>query len=216
MANTILPKLYLLIIAYIGWGLYQDYEVIEEKKAELLTQEIASNAKLKKLGTQREKIKEYFSDIDAAKERIEKANLQIEELQKKFPSEISTTADLDFFTQIATSLKMKEVRPQLQSEISKDFYFEQRYFLSTRGTYLQNLIFLEKVAQAERLYNIDSITLNVANEQKMGRFQVISSDIVLVGYRYNKNYKPPPPPEIPEKKNKKAKKVKKGVRGNSG
>ena len=83
MANTILPKLYLLIIAYIGWGLYQDYEVIEEKKAELLTQEIASNAKLKKLGTQREKIKEYFSDIDAAKERIEKANLQIEELQKK-------------------------------------------------------------------------------------------------------------------------------------
>ena len=56
-------------------------------------------------------------------------------------------------------------------------------------TFLQFLIFFERVGNASRIYNLQNLKLSAVNERKRGRFQVLKGEAQIQAYRYNPEFK---------------------------
>lgn len=187
--DKITKKLHLILLIYFlyeSWALYDKFAKEEESintQIPTLEAQIKTNTKKKK------ELKKYFEDIEGTKKRIEKVAQEVEALQKKFPDKISDTENLGLLRDIAESINIKNVFLSPGDETLKGFYFSKAYNFKASGTFLQFLIFLEKVSKSERILNIRNIDLVKSNEKQKGRFQLINAEIVIEAYRYNPNYK---------------------------
>ena len=211
MIRKLIRNIHIIIILYSVYLAYEYHEkhTIEMQQAEINIKQ--KSIKIKKLKKERKDITKYFDDIENAKARIEKVLSQVEDLQKKFPSTVSATEDLDMINELARGLKMKEVKLRPLSERNKGFYFEKPYKINFSGTYLQTLIFLEKIGQQDRLFNIVETKLEKKSNKSKGRFQVVEGTVEIVSYRYNSGHKESGgidkiEEEFYKKKNKKGKK----------
>lgn len=134
-------------------------------------------------------LKRYFQDIEDAKKNIELVALEVEKVQRQLPSEISDAENLQLIKGVAENLNIQNIFLQPQGETDKGFYFIKNYEMKATGTYLQFLIFFEKVAENKRLLNIRDVTLGITQEKQRGRFQLINAEIIIQAYRFNPNYK---------------------------
>lgn len=169
-------------------SLYNTYIFVEEKMTTLsgLKEEVpmiqaAMGIKRKKL----QEISSYKKEIDQAKERVSLAQKEVEKLQRQLPNEISNTENLQLISEIAKGLNIKNVYLTPSVEVNKGAYFTKIYELKGEGTFLQFLIFMEKIADNERLLNVDKLKLSQQTVQQKGRFQIINADIYIEAYRYN-------------------------------
>lgn len=188
MMNMI-QKFYLVILF---WGAWQGYVIWEEYDAnieEVLSRIPIINRKINKTKREKKQIKEYLRDIKEAKKNIELVAEEVENLQKKLPEEINDAENLGLIKQIAVSLNIKNIYLSPGVEENKGFYFSKRYELSASGTYLQILIFLEKIGLSERLLNIKSLQVTRSQEKQRGRFQIINAKVIIEAYRYNPNHR---------------------------
>ena len=131
----------------------------------------------------------YFSDISTAKERIERVAGEVEKIQRKFPLEIDDSFYIKSIKEFAISLNMKKTELSSGGEVDKGFFFVKRFEFSARGTYLQFLIFLEKIENFEKLLNISNVSFNEIPEKQKGRFQLIEGKISIEAYRYDQSHK---------------------------
>ncbi len=144
---------------------------------------------IKKKQKEKEDLKTYYADIQEAKGRIEKVAQEIEKLQKQLPSNISDTDNLDLISNVASNLNIKIPFLTPGEEEEKGFYLTKKYTFKGRGTFLQFLIFLEKLGASERILNVSSLKLSKVLEKQKGRFQLIDGEVVIEAYRYNNAYK---------------------------
>ncbi len=187
--DKITKKLHLILLIYFlyeSWALYDKFAKEEES---INTQIPTLEAQIKTNTKKKNELKKYFEDIEGTKKRIEKVAQEVEALQKKFPDKISDTENLGLLRDIAESINIKNVFLSPGDETLKGFYFSKAYNFKASGTFLQFLIFLEKVSKSERILNIRNIDLVKSNEKQKGRFQLINAEIVIEAYRYNPNYK---------------------------
>jgi len=187
--EKIVANIWLMIIAYTGYSVWEAFNLHTEKVEIARNQipEIQSN--IAKMQKEKKQLENYFSDIEEAKARIEKVAAEIEKLQQQFPSEISDTDNLALISSIAEILNVKNIFLQPGSEENKGFFYAKLYNIKASGTFLQFLIFLEKISEAKRLMNIHSIKLSHMEKAQKGRFQLINADINIEVYRYNPNFR---------------------------
>ncbi len=182
-------KIWLMIILWCGYNVYTKYEehatLIQTAKDELpiIQDQIARKQKEKK------DLENYFSDIEEAKGKIEKVASEIERLQQQFPAQISDTDNLAMISSLAEILNIKQIFLSPGTEVDKGFYFTKFYNIKAAGTYLQLLIFLEKIGEAKRLLNVNDMKLTKMEKKQKGRFQLINVEMNIGVYRYNPNYK---------------------------
>jgi len=185
----LVSQLWILIILWGGFGVYTKYEehnvALESSRAEVPDLE----AKISKKQKEKKDLQNYFSDIEEAKTKIEKVASEIERLQQQFPSEISDTDNLALISSIAESLNIKQIFLSPGIESNKGFYFSKLYKVKASGTYLQILIFLEKIAEAKRLLNVYDAQLVKIDKRQKGRFQLIDTELNLEVYKYNPTHK---------------------------
>jgi Tfp pilus assembly protein PilO len=128
----------------------------------------------------------YFSEKDKMIERIHAATKEIEKSQKRLPDKADTANTLEEIKKIATNLNIKNLVFGVDNkEEDKGFYILNTYNLKATGTYLQFLIFLEKIAEQERILNVRTLTFTKAPKSGQGRFQLIAAEIEIEGYRYD-------------------------------
>lgn len=187
--SKILSKLHYFIILWVFYGAYNSYE--EHLQAlEILNAQIPTIEQfILKAKKQKKEIKNYNQDIIEAKLRIEKVADEIEKLQKQLPTNISVTDNLDLLNNLATNLNLKNIALAPDVEEERGFYISQKYKFKADGTYLQFLIFLEKISVQERILNIYKISFNKNSVKQKGRFQIISGEIVIETFKHNPNFK---------------------------
>ena len=208
---ALVQRVWLFIILYTGYDVYLKFE---EHQTEMKTIEDTKSGIRNRIKKNKKKVQElekFFSDIKEAEGRMKKVEEQAKVLQLKFPSVINDSEYLGFFNGVASSLNMKNIRTGIVGEENKGFYFIKTYEVNTSATYLQTLMFLEKISEDVRLINILAIKFEQLKLKQRSRHKLLNTTFRIMAYRYNKNYQE----EIErkqkeeERKNKKNKKNKK-------
>ena len=180
----------LIIILYSGYelnNLYTEHEELLTSKQGAIP---AIQNRINKYKRDRKEVETYMADIESAKKRIELVAQEVESLQKKLPSNISDPENLAMFQGFTDNLNIREVSIVPGQEENFGFYFKKRYELKGKGTFLQFLILMEKIAENERLLNIKSIRMfKDDSTQFRGRFQLIKAEMSIEAYRYNPDHK---------------------------
>ncbi|MBI2521587.1 MAG: type 4a pilus biogenesis protein PilO [Bdellovibrio sp.] len=187
--TALIGKIWLFIMLWTGYSVYTKYE--EHSEALRIAQDELPTIHAQIVKKQKEKkdLENYFADIEEAKEKIEKVANEIERLQQQFPAEISDTDNLSMISSLAEILNIKQIFLSPGMEEDKGFYFTKLYNVKAAGTYLQLLIFLEKIGEAKRLLNVHDMKLTKIEKKQKGRFQLINVEMNIGVYRYNPNYK---------------------------
>ncbi len=189
LVNKIITNLHIFILLY---GLYAGYELyiahdvqvseVKNQIPEVEAQIVQTKKKLKEIETFVKKAEEY-------KLRVEEVAKNIENVQKQLPAETNDSTILTFFQTEMATLNIKEPSLTPGKETTSTYYISKDYVLKAKGTFLQFLIFFERMGNTSRIYNIKDLKLvNTTGSQK-GRFQMISAEATIQAYRYNPSFK---------------------------
>ena len=204
MFAQLLKYLPLLIILYSGYeinNLYTEHQEIIESKQGAIP---AIQARINRFERERTEVESFMADIEAAKKRIELVAQEVEALQKKLPANISDTENIAIFQGITDGLNIKDVSISPGLEENNGFYFKKNYEFSGKGTFLQFLILMEKIADNERLLNVRTLVMNKSEDKTArGRYQLIQTQMRIETYRYNSEHReqreiPPVAPPVDE------------------
>ncbi len=187
--NKLISNLHFIILLY---GLYGTYVLWEEHTIALegihsqipqLDADIATNKK--KVA----EIQDFMKKTEEYKVRVEEVAKNIEAVQKQLPQDINDTQILSFLSQEMTLLNIKDPQLTPGKEESSTYFISKNFSISAKGTFLQFLIFLERIGTATRIYNVKSLKLvNMPDSQK-GRFQIIAGESVIQAFRFNPDFK---------------------------
>ncbi len=187
--NKLISYLPILYIVFVVHSSYEFYLKHQETVSELKGQIPRIKRSIAKIKKERKQVDKYLKDIAEAKQKIELVAKEVENIQKKLPNDIDDTKNLSTIKGVADNLNIREVFLTPKGSEDKGFYFTRQYEFKGKGTFLQILIFLEKISENERLLNIKSLILARAKKQQRGRFQTIDFQAIVEAYRYNSNYK---------------------------
>jgi Tfp pilus assembly protein PilO len=196
LVNRVLPYLHYIILAYCGYGLYTQYEAHTEAVAQI-------DAKLPPIETNLTQTKRKLREIDEFKKKAEEYKLRVQEVaknieivQSQLPAETNDSQILTFFNTEMSALNIRQPNITPGLETPGPFFIARDYSLKAKGTFLQFLIFLERINSADRIYNVKSFKLvNNAKSQK-SRFQVIEADTIIQAYKFNPDAFKIDPPKV--------------------
>lgn len=187
--EKIIAKAHIFFLLYVLW---QGFLVYEEQSAEVALLEerlpIISN-NIKREEKKKARTKDFLKDVNEAKDRIETVAAEVEKLQRQLPAEVSDPENLGLIKGIAEQMNIKNVILAPGEEEDKGFYLIKNYNFKGTGTFLQFLIFFEKIAENERLLNINEFELVKVEQERRGRFQLINGTVKIGAYKFNANYK---------------------------
>lgn len=184
-----LKYLHIIIFAYLSAVNIPNYQEGFEKTSEInerfsgVEQQIIRNKKKLK------KIKKFKKDIVKKEKELETIVKQIEEVQKQLPDVINDTDILNIFDEEAEKVGIQDVQMKPLSEQSRGFYFAKRYKFMGTATFLQFLIYFERLSKNERLINVTDMKLENKKIKQRGRFQLINLTTEMEIFRYNTSYR---------------------------
>ena len=189
LSGKILGQLHLLILCYALWGVYDAYEIHTQTLA-------ASEAQIPTLEAEIAGFKKRLKDIDTYKKNVENSKKSVEEVfkniekvQRQLPVDVNDIDILDYIAKEGKTLNIPEMSVTPVRDDPRGFYILKPYDIKARGTFLQLVIFMERLASAERLYNVQKFRLIADQVPQKGRFQVINLVASIETYKYNQNYK---------------------------
>lgn len=189
LMGKFLAQLHVIIIAYSAYGFYESYSSHEEELAMINDQIPGIEQQIQASQKKLDEIKQFREDIEQSKEKVNLVFANIERVQKQLPSEISDIEVLDYFTKEARGLNIPEIEPNPLQEQPLGFYVSKPYKVIGRGTFLQFLVYLERINGSERLYNIRSLKLQADKIPQKSRFQVINLEAMIDTFKFNSSYK---------------------------
>lgn len=189
LVNKFISNVHFFIVAYglyAAWIVYDEHMIrMEELKSQFpsVELEIANNNKKIK------EVQEFVKKAEESKVRVEEVAKNIEMAQKQLPSEINDNVILQFFNQEMGTLNIKDPAIIPGKEVTSTYYISKDYTVKAKGTFLQFLIFFERIGTATRIYNVKSLKLINADINQRGRFNMITSDGVIEAFRFNPDFK---------------------------
>lgn len=187
--NPLVANIHIFLLLYILFGVYESWEAhtqeMESLEAEIpgLQQQIATSEQKVK------EITDFIKKADEYKVRVEEVAKTIEAVQRQLPSETNDSQIISFFQDEMKALNIKDPTIMPGGESSSTYYITRDYKIAATGTFLQFLIFFERVGNASRIYNLQNMKLTAVNEKKRGRFQVLRGEAQIQAYRYNPEFK---------------------------
>lgn len=189
LINRLIANIHVFLLLYGGFGLYEQYEQHALEKEQVESEFPAIQANMAKTQEKLKEIKEFMKKADEYKVRVEEVAKTIESVQRQLPAETNDSQILSFFQDEMKVLNIKDPSLMPGNESSGQYFISRDYNLKASGTFLQFLVFLERVSNAPRIYNIHSLKLTTIDQNKKGRFQVLTGEAVIQAYRFNPNFK---------------------------
>ncbi len=187
--DKILGNLHYIVILYAAFSTYSMYEEHELELEGLKSQIPALETNIDRRERELEQLKRYFLDIEESRQNIELVAREVERVQQQLPSEISATENMTLIQTIAESLNIQRVTVEPLAEENKGFYIVHRYRMKGEGTFLQYLIFFEKLEESQRLLNVGSLSIKRSDGERRGRFQMVDGEVLIEAYRYNERHR---------------------------
>ncbi len=189
LGNKIIAKIHWMILiygAYTSWIDYDEHSIqledIVSRGASIEAEITNTQKKLKQLKAFAEKSEEY-------KKRVEEVAIKIETVQKQLPAETNDSSILTYFQSEIKSLNIREADFVPGKEEPSTYFIAKEYGLKAQGTFLQFLIFLERLSNSDRIYNVKELKLILPAGSQKGRFLMISGESTIQAYRYNPDFK---------------------------
>lgn len=189
LVNKIIGNAHILILLYGLYGVYVAYDEHLLKITEIESQFPSVNAEITaNLGKVKE-IQEFVKKTEESKIRVEEVAKNIEAAQKQLPADIDDNQILKFFNLEIGALNIKDPNITPGKEAASTYFISKEYQIKAKGTFLQFLIYFERVGSAARIYNVKSFKLLNDNPGQKGRFQLISAEGVIEAFRFNPDFK---------------------------
>ncbi|MFP5387324.1 MAG: type 4a pilus biogenesis protein PilO [Bacteriovoracia bacterium] len=189
LVNKLIANIHILILLY---GLYGTWVVFDEHSVqveEIKTRETLMNQDIATAQQKVKEIQDFLKKTDEYKTRVEEVAKNIETVQKQLPAETNDSQILSFFQKEINALNIKDANIAPGAEDKSVYYISKDYNLQGTGTFLQFLIFFERIATADRIYNIKNLKLTVTDDGQKGRYQVINGEGVIQAFRFNPEFK---------------------------
>ena len=189
LSGKFLGNLHWLILLYGLYGAYLKYdehsiamEGIESQFVGIDTETVQTKKKL-------QEIQENMGKIAEFKTRVEDVAKNIESVQRQLPADINDTQISIFLNQEMSTLNIKDTSIVPQQEQTGTYFVSKDYSFKGKGTFLQFLIFFERLGNAARIYNIKSLKLTNSSDSQKGRFQLVNGETVIQAFRLNPDFK---------------------------
>ena len=181
-----IPLFILLLGAFQFWGDFQDHtDNLEALKSNIPSLEV----QIKRLQKEIVSSEEFAKKVESSREIVEKVAQEVEASQRRLPESISDTENMSLIQSIATNLNIRDINLSPGDESNQGFYFVKSYTFTASGTFLQFLIFFEKIAENQRLLNIQEVALLRGGSSQRGRFQLINTRVTVQAYRFNPDHR---------------------------
>lgn len=189
LPNKLLAQLHILILLYAAYSVYTSYEEFEANYAAQEQQVPGIESDISNFKKRLKAIDQYKKNIENSRKSVEEVFKNIERVQKQLPAEVNDIDILDYIAKEGRGLNVPEIVGTPMKEQAEGFYVIKPYEIKARGTFLQLVVFMERLAGAERLYNVRKFKLSADEVPQKGRFQVISLLAEIETYKYNQSYK---------------------------
>jgi Tfp pilus assembly protein PilO len=189
LVGKLLSKLHLIFFLYGAWSIWEIYSTHTQAMEEIITQKPTIEEEIKKSRQKLSQIDEFRKNVEQSKNRVQEVFSNIDRVQRQLPAEINDIEVLDFLSREGRTLNMPEIEPNPLIEQPMGFYISKQYGIKARGTFLQFVVFLERLNSAERLFNVRSFKIEAPTGEQKGRFQVVNFDGVIDTYKYNSAHK---------------------------
>lgn len=189
LLDTFVKNFPWLIVGWVCFNMYNDYMRYQEDLNVIKETIPGIHDRIAKAKKKIQVSKDFKADLDESKKRIEEVAEQIEAAQKQLPNKISDPEIMDFISQEAGTLNVKNVYITPAEEEEKGFFISKKYNFKGQGTYLQFLIFFDRLGDSERLFNISNMAIETAKDKQKGRFKLVNLDTHLETFRYNAGFK---------------------------
>ncbi len=188
LINKVIANVHFLILF---WGLYSLWVMFDQHKVQedgLSTQYEKIKDDVSKSQLKLKEIEDFLKKADEYKIRVENAAKNIESVQRQLPAEINDTQVVTYFNSELKSLNIKDSSIVPGKEEVTNYFISKNFSLKATATYLQLLIFLEQLANADRIYNIKNLKVTATAGGKRGRFQLLNIEGTILAYRYNPSF----------------------------
>lgn len=194
MKDLLIKHFYILFFFY-AYFIGSDYQLDKESNLEQTKQVAVSfESRLKRKQKELRDVKKFEKNLEESKNKVKEVIEKIATTQKQLPSEINDTEIQSTLSAFGDELKIQNTAVSPRKETNNGFYFTKEYNVDARGTFLQFLIFyerIEKLATDNRIMNIKYLKMTVdENSDPRSRFQILNLNTVIESYRYNANYNP--------------------------
>ncbi len=189
LVNKLISNAHVLILIYGLYGLYTAWEEHTLKQEELNAQIVQIDNDVVQNQKRLKEIQEFVKKADEYKVRVEEVAKNIESVQKQLPADINDSQIISFFQNEINGLNIKDASITPGRSETSTYFISKEYKLQGKGTFLQFLIFFERIGNADRIYNIKNLKLSKGNESQKGRFQMVTGEGVIQAFRYNPDFR---------------------------
>lgn len=189
LVNKLIENAHVLLLVYGLYGAWVSYDEHSIQMEELVNREVGAQSEIGPLEQKVAAIQDFAKKTEEYKSRVEEVAKNIETVQRQLPAETNDSSILSYFQKEISSLNLKDADFKPGSEATSTYYISKDYSLKAKGTFLQFLIFFERIAGADRIYNIKNLTLSNGSAPQRGRFQMINGEGTIQAFRFNPNFK---------------------------
>lgn len=189
LVNKAIANIHFVVLL---WGLYGAYELYDAHSIQVNEVNIQIPEVEMQIEQTKKKIKEIQIFVKQAEEyklRVEEVAKNIENVQKQLPSETNDSQILSYFQSEMSTLNIKEPSLVPGKETTSTYFISKEYAIKAKGTFLQFLIFLERLGTTSRIYNVKDLKLVNNSANQKGRFQMINAEATIQAYRFNPSFK---------------------------
>lgn len=176
----------------LAWGIVSGYYMYEDHLLRIQGVEDqfpAINADIATAEIKIKEIKDFELKAEESKVRVKEVAKNIEAVQKQLPSDINDNQIITFLNQEMRTLNIKDPDIVPAVEVPGTFFISKAYNIKAKGTFLQFLVFFERIGSADRIYNVKKLKIVNGETNQRGRFQMINSETELDAYKFNPDFK---------------------------
>lgn len=187
--NKILSNIHIFILLWGIYDVYEKWDLHSIALVDLETQIEPIELKIKTATKKLREIQDFTKKAEEYKARVEEVAKSIESVQRQLPAETNDSQILTYFQKEMSLLNIKDPQMSPAAEEKGQYFISKNYTIKARGTFLQFLIFFERLGNAARIYNIRNLNFTDNGVPQKGRFQVIGVEASVQAYRFNPDFK---------------------------
>lgn len=174
---------------YGCWTTYELWEQHDIRLTQTLNEIPTVEQEIVKLKSKVKEITDFIKKADEYKVRVEEVAKNIESVQKQLPAETNDAQILSAFQAEMKVLNIKDTTMEPRVEETTQYFISKDYSVKASGTFLQFLIFFERIGSATRIYNVKSLKLTTNGATRKGRFQIVNAEAIIQAYRFNPSFR---------------------------
>lgn len=152
----------MVFLAYAAYLGYQYYLFNYDPSGSIATQKIRIGQMQEELVRQKKKLEEgqaFVEKLEMKKAEIQQMAKKLEDFKVTLNDSLDMPALLKLLVTEAKKVGMKVDKIEPGRKESKDYYMEQEFRLDVRATYLQVIIYAQRLSQLDRILRIGSYSI---------------------------------------------------------